>query len=340
MINEDPIPLDETALAKAQYVEFLLPLDDKRPKRWVQEVHIDFDGNVWYTERTLPNAVGRLDPRTGTVIEWELPDPDADPHGMTIDSEGYVYWAEVDEPYLGRLDPRTGEMNRYPYDESGELGRLGGHTPVLDSEENVWFTLIYGDALGKWDRRTEKISIWRVPTPRSMPYGLDIGPNDKPVLAGMYGCHVVSFDATTEKFTEYPALVEPPCVTRRLGVDSDNIIWYGVFSRGKLGRIDPESGAIQEYDMASRFSEPYDVWSERGSNRIWISDAGQGGAIVQFDSETERFTHYPAPRRSDMPKMDVSGDGHVWYPVRAVPDGAVGVLLPDKHSVATLAAKR
>ena len=51
------------------------------------------------------------------------------------------------------------------------------------SKENVWFTLIYGDALGKWDRETKKIQVWRVPTKNSMPYGLDIGPDDTPALA-------------------------------------------------------------------------------------------------------------------------------------------------------------
>ena len=340
MINETPIPLDEQALSKAQYVEYLLPLDESRPRRWVQEVHIDFDGNVWYTERTLPAAVGRLDPRTGEVKEWVLPDPEADPHGLTIDSEGYVYWAEVKQPYLGRLDPRTGEMERYPFDPTGKLGTLGGHTPVLDSEENVWFTIIYGDALGKWDRKTKTIQVWRVPTPRSMPYGLDIGPNDTPVLAGLYGCPVVAFDQATETFIEYPALVEPPCVTRRLGVDSQNVIWYGVYSRGKLGKIDPETGQTVEYDMASRFSEPYDVWRDRNTDLLWISDAGQGGAIVRFDSATEKFTYYPTPRRSDMPKMDVTSDGKIWYSTRAVPDGAVGVLYPDKTQVQSMAARR
>jgi len=340
MKNETPIPLDEQALSKAQYVEYKLPLDDARPRRWVQEVHIDFEGNVWYTERTLPNAVGRLDPRTGEVKEWQLPDPAADPHGLTVDSEGYVYWAEVKQPYLGRLNPRTGEMERFPFDETGELGRLGGHTPVLDSEENVWFTVIYGDALGKWDRKTKKIQIWRVPTRLSMPYGLDVGPDDTPVLAGLYGCHAVAFDQETETFTEYPSLVQPPCVTRRLGVDSKGIIWLGVFSRGKLSKIDPKTGETVEYDMASRFSEPYDVWRDRNTDLLWISDAGQGGAIVQFNPETERFTYYPTPRRSDMPKMDVTSDGKVWYSTRAVPDGAVGVLYPDKYLVSSREAKR
>ena len=333
------LPLDETALAKAQYVEFILP-PEGRDRRWLQEVHIDFDGNVWYTERIAPHAVGRVDPRTGQVDEFVLPDPEGDPHGLTVDSEGYVYWAESDKEHLGQLDPKTGEMKRFPYDETGTLGFLGGHTPVLDSQENVWFTIIRGDGLAKWDRETQKIQVWRVPTQYSMPYGMDVGPDDTPVLAELYGCKVAVFDTETETFQEYPALVEPPCKTRRLGIDSQGIIWYGVFSQGKLGKLNPETGEQIEYDMATRFSEPYSVKLHPNSDLIWMSDGGVGGAIVLFDSETEEFTYYPTPRRSDMPKIDVSADGHVWYSTRALPDGGVGVLYPDKSQIDTLAIRR
>ena len=334
------IPLDETALSKAQYVEYILPLDESRPRRWLQEVHIDFEGNVWYTERTLPNAVGRLDPRTGQIDEWGIPDPKGDPHGLTIDSEGYVYWAESKRGHLGQLDPNTGKMERFPYDETGTMGFLGGHTPVLDSQENVWFTFIEGDGLGKWDRNTRKIQVWRVPTKHSMPYGLDIGPDGTPVLAELYACRMAVFDTKTEEFTEYPALVDPPCKTRRLAIDSKGIVWYGVFSQGKLGKINLETGERVEYDMASPFSEPYSIKLNRKTDLIWISDAGQGGAIVQFNSQTEKFTYYPTPRRSDMPKIDVSGDGHIWYSTRAIPNGGIGVLYPDKSQIESLAIRR
>ena len=70
--------------------------------------------------------------------------------------------------------------------------------------------------------------MWRVPTKNSEPYGLDIGPDGTPVLAELYGCRVAVFDTGKEEFTEYPALVDPPCMTRRLGIDSKGIIWYGV----------------------------------------------------------------------------------------------------------------
>ena len=334
------VPLDEEALSKAQYVEYILPLDEARPRRWLQEVHIDFEGNVWYTERTPPHAVGRLDPRTGEVTDFELPDPEADPHGLTIDSEGYVYWAEVDKGHLGRLDPKTGKMERYPYDASGTEGFLGGHTPVLDSKENVWFTLIYGDGLGKWDRETKEIEVWRVPTKGSMPYGMDVSPDDIPALAELYGCRVSVFDPETETFTDYEALVDAPCVTRRLGFDSKGILWYGVYSQGKLGKINLETGERKEIDMVSRFSEPYSVMVDRNTDLIWMSDGGLGGVITRFNSETETFTYYPTPRRSDMPKIDVSSDGNVWYSTRALPDGGVGVLYPDKSKITSLAASQ
>ena len=128
-----------------------------------------------------------------------------------------------------------------------------------------------------------------------------------------------------------------PC---RLGIDSKGIIWYGVFSQGKLGKINYKTGERVEDNMASPFSEPYSIRPDRNTDLIWISDSGQGGAIVQFNAETEKFTYYPTPRRSDMPKIDVSRDGHIWYSTRAISDGGVGVLYPDKSKITSLAALR
>ncbi len=95
-----------------------------------------------------------------------------------------------------------------------------------------------------------------------------------------------------------------------------------------------------EYDIASRYFEPYSVRVERNTDTIWISDGGMGGTLIRFNPETEEFTYYPTPRRSDMPKIDVSGDGNVWYSTRAIPNGGIGVLYPDKSKIETLAIQR
>src|SRR5690606_27155041 len=97
-----------------------------------------------------------------------------------------------------------------------------------------------------------------------------------------------------------------PCTLRRLGIDSKGIIWYGAFSSGKLGRLDPETGEMKEYPIG-RFSEPYEAWADPDDN-IWMTDGGQGGMLVRFDQKSEKFTYYPSPQRSDMPKMAITKD--------------------------------
>ena len=332
-------PIDEATLGKAMYVEYYLPLDPKldagNKQRRTQEPHFDPDGNVWYTDRSVPNRIGRVDPRTAEVKDWMMPDPKADPHGLTVDTQGHVWWAETVGFSLGRLDPKTGSITRYPMDSTGRSkGR--GHTPVVDSKDNIWFTVIVGDMIGKWDRQTGKSTVWKVPTQGAAPYGIALDRDENVWFAEFRRCKIGKFDPRTEQFTEYAALTQP-CTIRRLGVDSTGMVWYGGFNNGKLGRIDPKTGKIVEYDMPMPFAEPYDVWPDRQDN-IWISDGGQGGVLIRFDPRTEKFTYYPTPQITDQPKLAITRDGAIWYTPRSSSKAAAGVLYPDVSQIKTLGA--
>jgi virginiamycin B lyase len=336
---DNEFPVDEGALAKAMYVEYYLPLDQRidagNKQRRTQEPHFDPDGNVWYTDRSIPNRIGRVDPRTGEFRDFMMPDPKADPHGLTVDRNGHVFWAETAGFSLGRLDPKTGSITRYPMDSTGRSkGR--GHTPVVDSKDNVWFTVIVGDMIGKWDRQTGKSTVWKVPTQGAAPYGIALDRDENVWFAEFRRCKIGRFDPRTETFTEYAALTQP-CTIRRLGVDSTGVVWYGGFNTGKLGRIDPKTGKIVEYDIPMPFSEPYDVWPDR-EDKIWISDGGQGGALIRFDPKTEKFTYYPTPQITDQPKLAITRDGAVWYTPRSSSKAAAGVLYPDVGRITTLGA--
>jgi virginiamycin B lyase len=333
-------PLDEQALARAMYVEYYLPLDPKldakNTQRRGQDPYFDKDGNVWYTDRSVPNRVGRLDPRTGAFKDYVLPVPDADPHGLVVDAEGQVFWAETTGFHLGRLDPKTGEMVRYPMDSSGRNpGR--GHTPIVDSKQNIWYTAIAGDMLGKWDRQTQKTQVWKVPTAGAAPYGIEMDKEEKNVwIAEFRGCKVARFEIATEKFTEYPALTQP-CLIRRLSVDPQGNVWYAVFSGGKIGKLDPKTGKIVEYTVPMPFSEPYDIQPDHDGN-MWFSDGGQGGTLIRFDPRTEQFTYFPTPQRTDQPKMELTREGAIWYNPRSSRKAAVGVFYPDVNKMVTFAA--
>jgi len=351
-------PLDEEALGKAQYVEYYLPLDPvldaNNTNRRAQEVDIDQFGNIWFTERTVPNRIGKLDPRTGKVTDYPLPDTSADPHGLNIDRFGKIWWAETDGFHLGRLDPETGDMTRFNMNHGDETIVGRGHTPYLDSKDNVWFStrdfVLDGvesefDGIGVWSRTTGEITLYMEPTADSRPYGLLVDVNDIIWTGLSRGCGVASFNPATEEWTEYfsPSQVagEAPCNVRRLGVDSTgSTVWFGIYSMGKMGKIDVATGEMTEYDIPMFSSQPYDTWPDpNDDSKVWVTDGGQGGTIILFSPETADFTYYPTPQFSDYPKIRVAGDGTVWYPARAARKAALGALYPDKHKMTSLAAQ-
>ncbi|MBI2823012.1 MAG: hypothetical protein HYX74_12385 [Acidobacteria bacterium] len=326
-INVD-IPVDEDALSKAMFIEYFLPKG-----RRAHDPGIDPEGNVWYSDGAVPTRIGKLDPRTAEFTQYDLPDPRSYPEGLMVDPKGYVWWCEPGGGVLGRFDPRGGKMERFPHGVPG--GRA--HTPVMDENEDVWFSMIIGNRIGKWDRKTEKITVWEIPTPNSFPYGI-VTRNGRVWFAEFFGGKVGMFDSKTERFTEYPSLAQPAAI-RRVGIDSKAAtVWYGVFNRGKLGKIDVKTGEPVEHDILPHVA-PYDVWPDP-QDQVWASDGALGGMLIRFDPQTKKFTFYPTPRRTDMPKLDISREGAIWYTTRSNPEVALGVLWPDVSKMTTYAANR
>jgi len=344
-IAEPEIPLDEAVLANAMYVQYLVQPDPEvdvdGAVRQVQDPHFDKDGYVWFTDRGTHNRMGKLDPRTGEVIDYLLPDPrDLDPHGMTIDEEGYVWWMEEFGNFIGRLDPNTGEIRRWDANINNAI--LGGlvHDPALDSEQNIWFSIMQGNHLGKWERETEKITLYKAPIQGqgSYGYGILVDQRDKVWFVTYHRCTLTMFDPVTETFTDHHALggrAEGGCVMRRLDEAADGAIWYGVYSHGKLGRLDPSTGEQELFDMPVPFGAPYATQIDRDGN-VWTGDDTTG--MVRFDPRTREFTYFPSPQRSAFPKMEVTREGAIWFGPRDRGHTRVSVLYPDVNEMTTLGA--
>src|SRR5438046_4983685 len=70
----------------------------------------DREGNIWYTGNTAA-LVGKLDPRTGKVTEYRMPDPEVvDPHTLQFDRKGILWFTAQNANRVGRLDPASGEI--------------------------------------------------------------------------------------------------------------------------------------------------------------------------------------------------------------------------------------
>jgi virginiamycin B lyase len=340
------VPLDEAKLARAMYIEYYLkPNDDPQLKRRGQDPHFDQQGNVWVTDRNVPNRLARLDPRTGEWRDWMMPHPDGETHGLTIGRDGVVWVPErtgkrkdKDGLHLAAFDPKTEKWELFSIDPERKItDRLQAHTPVVDAQGNVWVTLIGGDRFYKWDRESRKVEMFMTTTRPSSPYGIDVDSQGNIWMALFRGApRVGKYDPKAGMFTEIPVLSAAGRM-RRASVDMEDRVWFGLHDRGVLGFIDPRSSKVTEYRLPLDLSRPYDPQADYEGN-IWFGDNGQGGTTIKFDPKTREFSYYPTPQIADQPKVEITRDGSIWYCPRSGAEPGVGVLYPDVTRVKTLAA--
>jgi streptogramin lyase len=371
-------PLDEEVLSKGQFIEYLMPLahntnlylrSKNLPGRHrLHGADMDYSGNVWAANGIV--GVVKMDPRTANWSHYPYGTDERNPeedmygvkkgepgsvwnnifgHDMTVDPDNNVYWMEYQGQHVGRLNSKTGEMERFPMDpegvvvdERGVQGNIRGHTPHLDSDQNLWFSAIRGNKIGKFDRETETIQLWEIPTPHSFPYGVDLDKDENVWFAELIACKVAMFNPKTEEFTEYPGLL-PSCAINRLTVDERGLIWYSVTRGGTLGKLNPKTGEQKEYDILP-FTEvnasiPYGIIADRDDD-IWFGDGGMGGALIKFQPESEEFTYYPLPRQTDNPNLDTTRDGAIVYTTRASRQAGIGIFYPDVSTMREFGAFR
>src|SRR5256885_2295096 len=80
-------------------------LPHARPRRG----HFDQNGILWYAEYGS-NAVGRFDPKTGKITEWQMPVKWQMPYDALANKKGDVYTGSMLSDRIVRLDPKTSQF--------------------------------------------------------------------------------------------------------------------------------------------------------------------------------------------------------------------------------------
>ena len=365
---DQEMPLEEAKLGKAMYIEYYLTPDPPGKgvnspeynklqagfvgRRAGQDVRFDHDGNVWLTDRGYPHRLVKLDPRTGVQKDYELPDPKNGIHEVNIDPSGTIWLPEhsgVQPSNTKRLlafNPETEKFEQaIPMDPDNVV-----RNPIkwlqsiaFDSKSNIYVGWIMGGALSKYDRQTKKVTVFPVPQPNAIVYGVIADKNDNIWMALWDSGNIAKFDTHNNGWTIFAPPTYPAQV-RRLNVDAQNNIWFGIWAAGKrpgkLAKLDQTTGRITEYTVPRQNASPYDVMQDPDGN-IWSADVGgSAAALWKFNPRDNTFTLYPKPQKpADTPKIQVTKDGAIWYSPRgSVNAPAFGVLYPDMDKISTLGA--
>ncbi len=254
------------------------------------------DGAIWWTGM-FASLVGRRDPVTGEMKEYQLPEGTR-PHSIAQDSSGYIWFTGNGNATVGRLDPRTGDIKVY------KTRARDPHTPLVHPNGNLYFTAQGARMFGRLNIKTGELT--EVPTPAANPYGLRMdskgtlwiafnGPAlDHPGGQPVDGAMIASVNPETMAFKIYP-LPDPKTQARRLAIDSHDVVWFVNSSQGRLGWLDPVTGAVKEWPTPSgATSHPYAI--DIVDDVIWFNESSRRpDVLVRFDPKTEAFQSFPIP---------------------------------------------
>lgn len=246
------------------------------------------DGSIWWVGQ-FGNIMGRLDPKTGVMKEFQLPE-NAKPHSVTIDADGNPWYTGNANGTIGKLDAKTGEVLKV-YKMPDPAAR-DPHTAEFDRNGILWFTLQQSNMFGRLDPKTGDIKLVTAKTQRSLPYGVKIDADGTPWYACNGSNCLVKVDPKTMEQTEIK-LPTPGTTVRRLDIAADGSIWFVNSAKGKIGRYSPKTGEIKEWDSPSGpASHPYALAVVDGI--VWYNESGvRPDMLVRFDPKAEKFQSWP-----------------------------------------------
>ncbi len=241
------------------------------------------DGAIWWTGM-FASLIGRLDPQTGDMQEYLLP-PAARPHSIIPGPDGNVWYTGNSNSTIGKLVPATGVITEYPTKAKDP------HTPIFHPNGKLYFTSQQANMLGRLDIKTGELT--EIET-REKPYGIQVGTDGRLYIAynGTNAVGAMDPDSLEVQYYEVP---DASSRIRRLAIDSKGIVWYVNSTRGRLGRLDPKTGAIREWDSPSGpQSHPYAIVVVK--DIIWYNESAvRPDTLVRFDPETEDFQSWEIP---------------------------------------------
>lgn len=233
--------------------------------------------------------------------EWTLPKQLGGIATAKADSKGMIWFPSGQSGSLGRLDPRTGEVQSWKVPtgetEKGEEPPL--HDVLIDKEDNVWLTGGGKNKIFRFDSKALRFSGWDIPKE----YGLKphTGELDRDgnfwftMQTGKPGKGWVNkLDPRTGKVTPYPTKADFPHPygpePYGLVIDNQGIVWFTELYGGKVGRIDPRTGEMTEYSTPIPDAGPRRLALDSKGN-LWFTECF-AGKIGKLDTTTMKFTDY------------------------------------------------
>ena len=271
------------------------------PRLWLatHDVAGDSKGNLWYSPHRSP-WIGKLDPRTGYVKEYRVPDtPGALPgtHWITVVKDDMVWSSQNWAHKLTLFDPRTEEFRQItpPLRHNPDGSPLPPNVPMGGN----WVVAPDGYIWKARDKMVVKVDPQTGQYVKTYPiknvdgtYGSAISLDGNYFAGGAWGDDwVVLLDIRKGEVVERKART-PNQGPGRGRFDPQGNGWFG--GKGNaLVRIDSKTHLLKEYFSPVLYASYYEANPDK-NGEVWAGGV-QDGRYVRFDPRTERWIIYVLP---------------------------------------------
>ncbi len=286
-----PPPAPEGLAQKAIVTEWSMGASNSM----LHDIAVHPDGSIWAVD-TNGDRLLRLDPQTNAREEFPIPTGDSPiggvfhstgllqspgatarvaPHSIQIAQDGTIWVTLCLGDKVAHFNPRTRGWNIYPQKEG-----LYPHTLRIDRKGRVWYTLAVSNGVGMIDPSTGERRVYRLPASSfSQAIALRMMP------LAMWA---------TEKFGIAPPTIgegAPLPVPYGIDIAPDGGVWFSQLNAHRIGRIDPESGAIRIVETP--FAGPRRLRFDSKGN-LWIPGFSSN-LIARYTLSTGQFKTWPMP---------------------------------------------
>jgi len=258
---------------------------------------------------TLPRPQGR---QTRVVItEYELPRLELATHDVSGDSKGNIWYSPHRSSYIGRLDPRTGEVEefRIPRESPGVLP--GTHWIFVDKNDIVWGTENWGHNVYRLDPKTREFKRipWKVAEEVNSPAVGNVAFDPQGFLWRAREKKVSKVDALSgQPVTSFP--LKKFAGTYGAAMSNDGRYFGGgAWPRDGVVVVDTQTAEVFEPDTSPNSGPARGEFDPQGN--YWA--AGRGGMLVKFDTAKKRIFEYrlPTPYAS-LYTAHADRNGEIW----------------------------
>jgi len=298
-------PYDDDAM-DIVYVEYDLP----GPNRMPWSAAPDKQGNLWMPYYGGANKIGKLDPETGAVKEYDVPNEKAVAiHSAYPAADGSVWLAEFGINKLGRFDPETGKLVEYSdaYLPGKEGLVVGGskHTVRVGPDGAAWAS---GSRISRFDPKTQTFKDFDEPA-----YGV-IADSDGNCWFTEYNAvgKIGRIDGKTLAVKTWNPPGSNTVYSRRIQIDSDGIVWFSESGASQVGRFDPKTETFKNYTLPGPNASPY-AMNLDSNHDVWYSSEYLD-EVGRLNTTTGKVTEYPFPHAEITSReYFLDAQGRTWY---------------------------